>query len=195
MPGLVMRGLGAGGPLVLRGLTGSSGPVVTPYTPAPATPYRDNDAYFLRTPSIKGLLEDTREFDEVFFARSAAKAPITAQQGRVAVISPRDFAERNEGSERRKFRTVFYDLTIQFSEEDAQAAEVEADRLEAVARNALLVDEEGDPISYGGFTAPWTSQLGRGTLDDSRRPAYRITMRGQFGYGYDSATGLRTTSD
>jgi hypothetical protein len=165
-----------------------SGP--TPYVPPVVAPRRDNDAYFIRTPSIIGLLRATGEFDDrgVIFSHAPDRDRSTTQLKRVATVTPRTFTEKPEGSERRIFRTVQYDLTLKFSANTTEKAQAESDRLQAVVRNAL------GGVSYGGFTSGWRSVLGTGQLDDSRNPEYRITIRGQFAYGYDVSVGLRTTT-
>jgi hypothetical protein len=158
-------------------------------------PFRDDDAFIgsdIADPatSIVGLLEATGEFDEggVIFASGPDRARDTSQMGRVVVITPTGYSSRNEGSQRRKLRTVSYLLTIQYRAEEIADARAESDRLTALIHDTL------EPASLGGFTKPWLNNLSAGRYDDSRHPEIRVTLNGSFAYAFDSSTGMRTST-
>jgi hypothetical protein len=170
-----------------------------PETAAPSAlsgPFRDDDALFngsdnqgvTSVDSVVGLLFGTKEFDTVIFSRGPDRARDTSNLSRVAIVTPQRWTEKNEGSQRRKLRTVFYLITIRYVAEETEEARSESDRLEAAVQDVLM------PATFGGFTLPWLNSVTAGNWDDSGHPTYTIKMNAQFTYGYDIGTGLRKTS-
>jgi hypothetical protein len=159
-------------------------------------PFRDDDALYngsdnkgvTSVDSVVGLLYGTGEFETVIYSRGPDRARDTSNLGRVAVVTPQRWTEKNEGSQRRKLRTVYYLITIRYLAEETEEARSESDRLEAAVQDVLM------PATFGGFTLPWLNSVTAGNWDDSGHPTYTIKMNAQFTYGYDIGTGLRKTS-
>jgi hypothetical protein len=155
-------------------------------------PFRDDDAFMgsdIADPatSIVGLLEATGEFDRVTYSKTPSRARTTSQEGKVAMVRKTRFQERNEGSQRRKNRTVFYEIAIEYRAEEVEVAEREADRLNAVVQNAIA------PVALGGFTKPWLNTITAGVPSDIGHPAYSLTLAGSFSWSYETSGGLRAT--
>lgn len=155
-------------------------------TPArlPPTPLRDDDFY----KAIVDLLTATGDFDDVAFAHSA-QAALKAASGSdtLAIVSPGRAVQQDEGSSGRKNRQVAYTLTIRVLAGSIEEARAGADRLDAVAHNAL------DGASLAGASLPWQTGLREAVYSDGPGNFATITVPGRFGYSFDLSTGLRAT--
>jgi hypothetical protein len=175
-------------------LGGSSAPpAVTPYIPAAVTPYRDDDAYLNLTPNLVDLLKTATYpaggvvFADVIFSRDPNADREPAGVSPTVVVMPKGFRDQREPSPKRRLRTCSYSLVIKFLAEEVEDAHTEADKLVAIAQNAI------EPAMLGGFILPETNFLSDGTHDASRHPEYRVNCRGEFSYDYSITHGLRAT--
>lgn len=147
----------------------------------------DNAAFL----SILGLLDATKQFDQVLFGRRFDLSEINANNTRIAHVQYLDASVSQDGSIERDFHAVTYTLTLAVSS-SAPADEIseELDKISRIVRNALLLPENK---KYGGFCISRFSRLTKTVPDLTKNPVSTARFIGQFAYSVDLTTGYLAT--
>jgi hypothetical protein len=148
---------------------------------------RDRD--FLRL--VRDALEATNEFHEVTTRGLPEDAGGSAESLKLAALSLAGFTEQtwfNGGAGVPQYREVQFTLTVLVRDPDPDACADEADRLGAVAADAV------NGRSLGGLTFTDKTRLTGGKYLPSATPEVRLQIAGTFAYDLADYTGHDTTS-
>jgi hypothetical protein len=150
--------------------------------PQPAHGYRD--WYVLE--AIRDLLQETRQFDDVYLSELPEARGRGAGELKVAVLEPNDWEELDESDDPDDVQDTVrmrFKLTIIVRAEDPELRDREVDRLVNICKNTI----DGQPIVLGQTIPGWT-KLRRGKWDPAKAPERRQTITGETAYWVDGET-------
>jgi hypothetical protein len=136
---------------------------------------------------IAGLLTATEEFHDVTTGGLPEQVGSSAENLKLASLELAAFEEVARWDDGDIERTVQFWLWILVRDPDPDTRDDEADRLQAVAANAIVGQ------SVGGATFIGKTKLGRGVYEPARGVERRLKVMGQFAYEVPAWDGRSST--
>lgn len=133
---------------------------------------------------IETLLRESGEFALVAFPERSSRANPPAQLTPSVGIVPVSWRESDDANPDVVLRVVQFDLVLTVRSVDVRAGVQRLFRLATIAQNRL------DGSDLGGQTLQGRTRVSIGVLDqNSTSPELKLTLRGEFAYGFLRSNG------